>query len=562
MPNVSTIFTTALVSLAVASWLVMAPSNIGGPVDYMITDGISMQPYMNRGDLAVVRIGHAGETGDVMAYLNPLTKQRVLHRVIGVSDEHTILKGDNNTWVDSFQPTDDELIGTLWFRIPHAGKVVSWLQSPLHAGILVGLGTVMNSLMGRRSRKRTWHGASGSREGSGRMRRILFIASGAAGQNTLSIMLVVAIFASAASVVVWRMPSEKTEVVQREYEHRGIFGYSAETVIPAPTSPPIFVEDEPSSAEPDLGTLALDPTVRAFLDVPVTTGDPILINVNPRVNFTFDYQFDTLIEGEMSGTVRLDAVVSDITGWKRTFLFAPEQAFSGGQAHIEVPDADVAPFLGVFPVYQAITGHAPVYYTASIVAVVTLDAVLEGQVLHHTFEPAVTFRVVPPYEIYVDTIDLRQFETLGLLNITVGESSGSPFDTSQVGTLGYPTTVPNTIPLLGFDLSVSLLRVATATAGGLALLILLTVLFLQRMGSHQGEASDDEALHGKGVVLLDDDQRGNAHTPTTYVARIADLIRISDHNGSPVLCQRLNGDSVYSVREGEHLYAYVSRSDS
>jgi len=561
MPNLSIALTTAVIGIAIAMWMFTGPSNLGGPVDYMITSGNSMQPHLNQGDLAVVRVGSGGTTGEIMAYHNDLTRQRVLHRVIGTSGGRFILRGDNNSWVDSFQPGPEEVIGTLWFRVPLAGKAVEWMRSPLHAAFLVGVGTVMSSLWEMRPRKQKWHGTSSSERGSRAPRRLLLAACGSSGQSTLGIMAGVALLAGAAGVVAWQLPSQETVVVQREYEHRGTFGYSAETVIPTPNAAvPVDGEELNSTpAEVDLGALARDPAIRALLDVPVTTGDPILVNVNPLVDFAFDYQFSTLAEGDVSGTVRLDAVVSDITGWKRTFPFAPEDAFTDGQAQIEVDDAELTGLMAAFPLYQAITGHAPVYYTASIIAVVTLNGTVEGQAINDVFEPAVTFRIVPPYEIYVETADTQQFETLGRLNVTTGssETSGSPFDTSKVGVVEYTSAEPNTVPILGLDLGVSWLRGLTALAGGLALGIMLALFILQKIGGRQGEEFAVEALYGGRIVVLDHDQRGSSSTPATYVAGIADLIRLSQHCGSPVLSQEIDGALSYYVRDGNHLYAYM-----
>ena len=49
------LISATLVVLAVAAWLLLAPTQIGGETSYVTTSGISMQPRFHSGDLAVVR---------------------------------------------------------------------------------------------------------------------------------------------------------------------------------------------------------------------------------------------------------------------------------------------------------------------------------------------------------------------------------------------------------------------------------------------------------------------------------------------------------------------------
>ena len=42
----------------------------------------------------------------------------------------TILKGDNNDWLDSYQPSTSDILGKYWFNIPGAGNIIVSLRHP------------------------------------------------------------------------------------------------------------------------------------------------------------------------------------------------------------------------------------------------------------------------------------------------------------------------------------------------------------------------------------------------------------------------------------------------
>ena len=64
----SGLISAALVVLAVAVWLLLAPTQIGGETSYVRTSGISMQPRFHTGDLAIVRPAERYKVGDIVAY--------------------------------------------------------------------------------------------------------------------------------------------------------------------------------------------------------------------------------------------------------------------------------------------------------------------------------------------------------------------------------------------------------------------------------------------------------------------------------------------------------------
>ena len=64
----SCLISAALVVLAVAAWLLLAPTQIGGETSYVTTSGISMEPRFHTGDLALVRPAASYKVGDIVAH--------------------------------------------------------------------------------------------------------------------------------------------------------------------------------------------------------------------------------------------------------------------------------------------------------------------------------------------------------------------------------------------------------------------------------------------------------------------------------------------------------------
>lgn len=123
----------------VAWWVFLAPPALGGRTSYVITDGVSMLPRFHAGDLVILRKDKSYHVGEVAAYHNLQLGVVVMHRIIGKRDGHYEFKGDNNNFVDQFQPTKAEIVGAEWADIGGVGKYVQKLRDPVVAAIALGI---------------------------------------------------------------------------------------------------------------------------------------------------------------------------------------------------------------------------------------------------------------------------------------------------------------------------------------------------------------------------------------------------------------------------------------
>ena len=126
----------SLLVATITMWILFAPLQFGGSAAYVILSGNSMSPEFELGDLVVTFSKNNYRQGDVVTYQHPEIGY-VFHRIIDIkADGKFILKGDNNSWTDSYHPSKDEVIGKLWLHIPSLGKTLETLRSPLAFAIL------------------------------------------------------------------------------------------------------------------------------------------------------------------------------------------------------------------------------------------------------------------------------------------------------------------------------------------------------------------------------------------------------------------------------------------
>lgn len=144
--------TLASVLVALAAWATLAPPVLGGWTSYAITDGISMLPKFHAGDLVVLRREQAYHVGEVAAYHNLQLGEVVMHRIVAINNGHYVFKGDNNSWVDGFEPVKSQIIGAEWLHLAGVGKYVQETRDPVVAATLLGALWVASFSPRRRSR--------------------------------------------------------------------------------------------------------------------------------------------------------------------------------------------------------------------------------------------------------------------------------------------------------------------------------------------------------------------------------------------------------------------------
>jgi len=132
------------IALFVGWFQMMRPAFLGGPVPYAMVRGVSMEPTLHEGDLALVRARDRYAAGDIAAFLVPRGEPGagaiVIHRIVGGSaDEGFITQGDNKNAPDPWRPTDRDILGEMWLRIPGAGRMLASLRGPMPLATLAAV---------------------------------------------------------------------------------------------------------------------------------------------------------------------------------------------------------------------------------------------------------------------------------------------------------------------------------------------------------------------------------------------------------------------------------------
>ena len=136
----------AILLLFVGSGLFQRIFNRGGytglfGIGYAVVVSGSMKPVFNENDMIIYQTHDRADyqPGDIVVYVRDQgTDNEILitHRLIGISEDQLITKGDANSISD--KPIGwDQLIGRVVFLIPGIGKAVEFLRTPL--GILVSV---------------------------------------------------------------------------------------------------------------------------------------------------------------------------------------------------------------------------------------------------------------------------------------------------------------------------------------------------------------------------------------------------------------------------------------
>jgi signal peptidase len=114
-----------LLVVLIPLWWFIAPVQLGGSISYINVRGISMEPTLYSGDLLVMREEDRYEIGQIVAFRSDMGGAIVVHRIVDEIDGRYILKGDNNSFLDRYTPTAEEIVGREVLTIAGGERVAS-----------------------------------------------------------------------------------------------------------------------------------------------------------------------------------------------------------------------------------------------------------------------------------------------------------------------------------------------------------------------------------------------------------------------------------------------------
>jgi signal peptidase I len=490
-----------LFAILLGIWYLLAPVGLGGQVSYVMVNGNSMEPIFYLGDLVIIRQAEDYQVGDIVTYQDAESGTHVIHRIIKTIDNRFIMKGDNNSWVDAYNPTKDEIIGKAWVYVPKAGKIIQWMRTPLHAALLIALlgGFMMLDVTAQTKKSKKKRKANFQQVGW--------------FEITLFALGILAVGFLILGIVAFLRPAQRA-ADNIPYTQSGAFSYTGASAAG------IYDTDS------------------------VQSGDPIFTKLTCNLNLGFVYALEGNSMENLTGSQQFYALVKDEqSGWQRTLPLTADTPFTGNTfsnsttldlCQVESLVADMEQETG-FRLSNA--------YSLEIVSRVTVKGQISGQELSTVFAPNLTFK----------------FDSLHFF-VENSATQADSMQTIQSGFVMNSSQVPNTLSILGLKPSVVGARI-TAVVG--LLLSLLGLLFLYLYFHRTTKNSPVDLIQLKyGGMIIDVSEHGLGDLSSAIeVATIDDLAKLAERENVMIMHVQFERKDVvyyYLVRVNGTTYRYVS----
>lgn len=502
------LITGATVLLLAAAWLIAGPAQLGGTTTYVTTHGISMQPRLHTGDLALVRPAADYRVGQIVAYRSTVLHRVVLHRIIARRGDRYVFKGDNNNFTDPIRPRRAELIGRMWVRVPRGGAILSWLRIPIIAALLCGSIALLALWPGRKRRGRPRGAPSMSR------RPLRMISPNA--QLLLTGCAVVAVACLVLGLLAFTRSTSDPVAAKVAYTQKVRFSYRA---------------DAPVGAVYPSGM--------------VKTGDPIFLRLVRQVRVKVAYHLASGVPASVGGTQQILLRLSSPTGWSRTMRLQPATPFRGADSSAWVV-LELDELQALINRVDALTGTpAGAAFTVEILPRVHVKGTLADERLDDRYSPVLSFQL--------DPLQLRVGGDAS--GAAAGGSAG--FAQSRAGSVAATVASPNSLRLGGHGLHVGTARWIALVGYFLAIAIALLTTIRERRRP-QDLSMQIHARYGHLIVPIAAIMHDPAQ-PIVDVMTIDALAQVAERCERVILHHHRIGAESYLVDDEGTLYRYQPR---
>lgn len=548
---------SSLLVLVVVVWVIFAPLQLGGQTSLIIVNGESMEPGFHLGDLVVVRQADDYRVGDVVAYRSDNAGVFVFHRIIARDLDRYVLKGDNNSWIDTYQPEKQDVVGRLWVHLPGFGKAVQKVRSPWFMAVVVGLtGVILMALpVNGKSRNKKKKERESSGEWPGRIKKWFYdlfvtlpgqssLAKAIRAKRSKAIVVrdassgalpahppkgkgwgeaieiaffvfgFIALASLALGIFAFTRPLLQNVSEGIQYEHRGAFAYSARA--------PAGIYDSEV----------------------VSSGQPVFPKLTCVVNLRFSYALAGEDLQGVTGTHQITAVIlENRSKWTRSISLTPERTFSGN-AFTAFATLDLCEVEELVQAMEQATDLKPVLYSLIITPRVEVTGILDGEPLQDTFEPSLVlqFDKVHAY-LYTD------------------DPASDPLNPVQAGLVDSTRTQANTLPLFGLRPEVARMRTLALAGFGLSTIGLLVIGLFVLNTEKRDRQSYMQMKYGPMLIDVQN-QALDATLPLVDVVTMDDLAKLAERRNSLILHETSGLLHSYFVQDDRIVYRYtIDESD-
>ncbi|TET99978.1 MAG: signal peptidase I [Anaerolineales bacterium] len=494
--------------LMAALWFTFAPVQFGGQASYIMIAGASMEPNLHYGDLVVAHEERIYEVGDVVTYRHPIIGP-VIHRIIERTGDTYQFKGDNNDWIDSYEPTSSELIGKSWIHLPSAANIILKLRSSLGIfllsfaiGFMVLLTFSRNSLLGKeqpKKDKQTVTKRSMSPNFSGYM------------EGTMFALFAILLGAILLGVFAFTNPLAQSVPADIPYDHRGTFSYEAVG------SPSVYDEGK------------------------IKTGDAIFHALTHQFDLTFNYQLSTPETKDLVGSYHILLEVSEPNGWRRQIELSPDTEFQGESFSTEVT-INLGYILTLVDRLKTNTALKRQVFNVDIIPEVNVQGNLGDQAFEDTFVPRLSFQL-DEIQLYLAGSD------------PFGEGT-DPLVPVQSGFLPRQRQIPATLNILGLKPTVQTARWIAGVTFGVSLLGIAAILYPFLRASMKSP-SENIRIQFNEVLLDIRELPGKTTSADVEVDRFEDLAKLAEKTGSMIFHHVEADHHTYLLQEGDITYRFL-----
>ncbi|MCC7118429.1 MAG: signal peptidase I [Anaerolineales bacterium] len=504
-------------------WLAFAPTQAGGLASYILVVGNSMEPNFHIGDLVIVHEEAEYQVGDAVVYSNLELGNFVFHRIIAQKLGRFTLQGDHNSWVDTYQPSKEEVRGKLWLHIPKGGRAVEKIRNPyIMAGIAGILGGVLASgffkskSKGRKSMNRDWLLTLKQK-----LRELPAKLGDAQLPNSslephleaLTFGLGCIAFASLLiGLVAFSRPATRTVKNEVGYEQLGSFIYTASA----------------SASVYDANTLQ--------------SGDPIFPKLTCIVDMQFQYLLIAQQAEKITGTIQLTATVAEpVSGWQRVVELQKEMAFSGSSVSANAK----LDLCKIEKLTQALEQDAEVHpgsYTLTVSPNIKVKGRIADHELDSAFNPGLEFRY-----------DRQQFY---LVNEEEEDKEVNLLHTVETGALSAPQLEANTIKVFNLEFAVPALRLI-AILGLIVSLSGLAFLGKRLRTISQNDPVQLNRIRFGSIAINVQNAKALDSKSALDVSSIDDLSKLAEKFNAPLLHAERNQTHVYYVQGEGTTYRFT-----
>jgi signal peptidase I len=493
---------SAAVALVLAAVWAFWPLSLGGGTTYVTTHGTSMEPRFHTGDLAILRSAGSYSVGDVVAYRSASLNTVVMHRIVAMDGDRFVIQGDNNDWLDEDHPSKDDVLGTLFARIPQGGRALAAVTSPGVVG-LVGLAVLTALGAARRSRGR--HTPRAARRRPPALRAPAFsMPIRARARDVALVSGAVALVAAIGSGVLLAMPATQTEPRTLEVTQQGQFSYT--------------------------GTAAAGTT---YPDGVVSTGDTVWTKLATGLTVSFTNTVSGPDLADLQGAMRLDVSIAAADGWSAYLSSGPVVELENGSAtaSVAVEAARAASLLGR---HYAEIGTSGASATLTVTPVVATTGTVRGLPFEAGSPAGLAF-----------TLDATSMRLAGQAADALAPSTQTPVVADEV--------VGRRFDVFGVAVPIGVARLAAVAVLVLAVVLLAGGAWICRTG--RGDVADEFLVRNAARILP---VAGFDPGPTVIDVSDAEALhRVAERFDTLVLHHAGPDEDVFAVRDVDATYRFV-----